>query len=69
MALASAGLVAFVLRGPTHAVGAGLADLRGADPAWLVAAGLAFVASGVASADGVAAGGSAPAGRSSAAGR
>ena len=50
MALASAGLVAFVLHGPRHAVGAGLADLRGADPVWLVAAALAFVASGVASA-------------------
>lgn len=42
--------VAFVLFDPTDAIRMALADLRGADPAWLLAAGAAFLAASLASA-------------------
>src|SRR5262245_9989155 len=41
---------AVFLFNPTHAIRIALADLRGADPIWLAAAGAAFLAASVASA-------------------
>ena len=47
--LAAVGLAAFFFN-PTHALRMALADLRGADPGWLLAAGLSFLSASVASA-------------------